>query len=38
VEHYCATNTGPLARFDDASVTIELRNFSPEVDPATFNG
>ncbi len=33
-EMYCATEAGPLARWDTADLSIELRSFANSVDPA----
>jgi hypothetical protein len=36
VEHYCATQHGPVARWDTAAVTVELTGFAPNADPSAF--
>jgi len=36
VEHYCATTTGPIARWDTAAVAVELTALSPMPDTTAF--
>jgi hypothetical protein len=36
VEHYCATPTGPVARWDTAAVTVELTAFAATPDDNAF--
>ncbi len=36
VEHYCATDAGPVARWDTAAVKVELTAFSPTADDSVF--
>jgi hypothetical protein len=36
VEHYCATQQGPLARWDTAAVSVELTTMTANADPNAF--
>jgi hypothetical protein len=37
VEHYCATPTGPIARWDTAAINVELTGFDTATDESAFN-